>query len=163
MKLRRIASLFGQAASAWSDDSASSRAAALSYYTTLSLAPLLIVAIAIAGFAFGADEVRGQVINQIRGLVGTSGAEVIDSMLKSAHTTSTGIVATVVGVITLFLGSCGVFVELEEALNKFWGAPPRKGSSVVSFVRTRVLSFAMVLGIGFLLLVSLLLSTAIAA
>src|SRR3954454_4930095 len=104
MNIRRVASMFKKAASAWSEDSASSRAAALSYYTTLSLAPLLIVGISIAGFAFGADEVRGQVIDQIRGLVETSGAEVIDSMLKSAHTASTGIVATVIGIITFFLG-----------------------------------------------------------
>jgi len=149
--------------SEWTKDSASSRAAALSYYSALSISPLLIIAISIAGLVFGADQVRGQVMGQIEHLVGPGGAEVIESMLIAAHSTSGGIVATVIGIVTLLFGAAGVFVELQDALNAFWGAPSPQGSGIWSFLRNRLLSFAMVLGIGFLMLVSLLLSTALAA
>jgi membrane protein len=161
--MRRIVRLFSETVTEWTNDSASSRAAALSYYSALSISPLLIIAIAIAGLVFGPDHVRGQVMAQIQGLVGVAGADVIDSMLRSTNSTAGGLVATIVGVATLLLGAGGVFIELQDALNKFWGAEPQQGSGIWSFVRTRLLSFAMVLGIGFLMLVSLLLSTAIAA
>ncbi len=160
---KRLFRTFKQAASEWSKDSASSRAAALSYYSALSISPLLVIAISIAGLVFGRDEVRGEVIRQIEGLVGSSGAGVIDSMLSSTKSKSGSITATVVGIVTLLLGAGGVFIELQDALNKFWGAHPQQGSGILNFIKTRVLSFAMVLGIGFLLLVSLLLSTAIDA
>jgi membrane protein len=163
MNPKRVIGLIKQTADAWSDDSASSRAAALSYYTALSVSPLLIVAIAIAGSVFGADQVRTQVMSQIERLVGSAGASVIGSMLESAHSESSGIIATIIGLVTLLLGSCGVFVELQDALNDFWGAEPQQGSGLLNFVRTRVLSFAMVLGIGFLMLVSLIVSAGLAA
>jgi membrane protein len=159
----RIVRVFKDTVTEWTNDSASSRAAALSYYSALSISPLLIIAIAIAGLVFGPDHVRGQVMAQIQGLVGVGGADVIDSMLRSTNSTSGGVIATVVGLATLFLGASGVFIELEDALNKFWGAEPQQGSGLWGFVRTRLLSFAMVLGIGFLMLVSLLLSAALAA
>ncbi len=160
---KRLFQTFKQAASEWSKDSASSRAAALSYYSALSISPLLVIAISIAGLVFGPDQVRTEVIGQIEGLVGSSGAGVIDSMLRSTHSKSGSITATVIGVATLLLGAGGVFIELQDALNNFWGAHPQQGSGILHFIKTRVLSFAMVLGIGFLLLVSLLLSTAIDA
>jgi membrane protein len=163
MAFARIASLVKQTVAEWSTDSASSRAAALSYYSALSISPLLIIGISIAGLVFGPDHVRGQVMGQIEGLVGTGGAEVIDSMLRSTNSTSGGIIATAIGLATLLLGAGGVFVELQDALNHFWGVDPPEGTGVWDFVRNRLLSFAMVLGIGFLMLVSLLLSAVIAA
>jgi len=163
MRVGRSVHVLKEAASEFATDSASSRAAALSYYSALSISPLLIIGISIAGLVFGRDEVRGQVIAQIEGLVGRGGAEVIESMLRSTSTKSGGIIATVIGLVTLLLGAAGVFVELQDALNSFWKAEPRQGSGLLDFVRNRVLSFAMVLGIGFLMLVSLLLSTALSA
>jgi membrane protein len=159
----RLARLFKQTVAEWSSDSASSRAAALSYYSALSISPLLIIGISIAGLVFGPDHVRGQVMGQIRNLVGSGGAEVIDSMLRSTNSTSGGIIATAIGLGTLLLGAGGVFLELQDALNAFWKVGPPPGTGVWAFVRSRLLSFAMVLGIGFLMLVSLLLSAAIAA
>jgi membrane protein len=161
--LRRPLRLLKQTVSEWSADSASSRAAALSYYSALSISPLLIISISIAGLVFGADQVRGRVMSQIQDLVGPGGAEVIGSMLRSTNSTSGGIIATSLGLGTLLLGAGGVFVELQDALNKFWGVDPPEGTGVWDFVRNRLLSFAMVLCIGFLMLVSLLLSAAVSA
>jgi membrane protein len=163
LAVRRTIQLFKQAVSEWTKDSASSRAAALSYYSALSISPLLIIAIFIAGLVFGPDEVRGRVMIEVQKLVGAGGAEVIGSMLAAAHTTSGGLLATIIGIVTLLFGAAGVFVELQDALNAFWGVQSAEGSGIWSFFRNRLLSFAMVLGIGFLMLVSLLLSTALAA
>jgi membrane protein len=163
MKLGRPVRLLTQTVAEFTADSASSRAAALSFYSALSISPLLIIAISIAGLVFGQDQVRGQVMLQIRDLVGASGADVIDSMLRSTNSKTGGIIATSLGIGVLLLGAGGVFIELQDALNKFWGAEPRPGSGLWDFVRTRLLSFAMVLGIGFLMLVSLLLSAALSA
>jgi membrane protein len=163
VKVGRFVRLFKETVTEWSADSASSRAAALSYYAALSISPLLIIAISIAGLAFGPDEVRGQVMVQVRDLVGSAGAEVIDSMLRSTNSKSGGIIATAIGLGTLLFGAGAVFVELQDALNHFWGVEQPEGVGLWDFVRNRLLSFAMVLGIGFLMLVSLLLSAAIAA
>jgi membrane protein len=163
MTLGRLVRLVRQAVNEWNADHASSRAAALAYYAALSISPLLIIGIAIAGLVFGPDHVRVQVMDQVEQLVGPGGAEVIGSMLKSAHSKSGGIIASTIGLGTLLFGAGGVFVELQDALNDFWGVEPRPGVGIWDFVRNRLLSFAMVLGIGFLMLVSLLLSTAIAA
>jgi membrane protein len=163
MKLGRIVPLVKETVAEWTADSASSRAAALSYYSTLSISPLLIIVISIAGLVFGPDQVRGQVMGQVEQLVGAGGAEVIDSMLRSTNSKTGGIIATSIGVGTLLLGAGGVFVELQDALNHFWGVDAPEQTGVWDFVRNRLLSFAMVLGIGFLMLVSLLLSAVIAA
>jgi len=114
VKVRRLWQLLKETVDEWSGDSASSRAAALAFYSALSISPLLILAISIAGLVFGADEVRGQVMDQIRDLVGTGGAEVIDSMLRSTNSKSGGIIATAIGLGTLLLGAGGVFVELSR-------------------------------------------------
>jgi membrane protein len=163
MKLGRIVPLVKETVDEWTADSASSRAAALSYYSALSISPLLIIAIAIAGLVFGPDHVRAQVMGQVEGLVGSAGAEVIDSMLRSTNSKTGGIIATSLGLGTLLLGAGGVFVELQDALNHFWGVDAPQGTGVWDFVRNRLLSFAMVVGVGFLMLVSLLMSAAIAA
>jgi membrane protein len=163
MMLGRPLRLVKQTIAEWSTDSASSRAAALAFYAALSISPLLIIAISIAGLVFGADQVRSQVMAQIQDLVGQSGAEVIESMLRSTNSKSGGFIATALGLGTLLLGAGGVFIELQDALNKFWGVNPPEGSGVWDFVRNRLLSFAMVLCIGFLMLVSLLLSAAVSA
>ena len=138
-------------------------AAALAYYSIFSIAPLLVIAVAIAGAVFGPDAVRGQLDVQLRGLMGRVGAEAIQSMVQSAYQPGKGIWAAVVGGAVLLLGASGVFGQLKEALNAIWEAVPPKVSGTVGFVRERVVSFSMVLVLGFLMLSSLLLTTVVAA
>jgi membrane protein len=151
------------AAKSWWNDNIPHFGAAISYYTVFALAPILIVAIAIAGFAFGPDAVRGEIVGQIEGLVGHGGAVAVQSMLEGASNTSSGIFATVVGIVTLFLGATGLFLELQTALNAIWRVKPRPDAGVRDMVRQRVISFGLVIGVGFLLMVSLVVSAALAA
>lgn len=136
--------------------------AALAYYTLFALAPLLVVAIGVAGLVFGAEAARGEVIAQIEGLLGRDGAEAIQGMLVSAHPPERSIPATIIGLVTLFLGATSAFAALQGALNKVWNVE-KKGGGIKGFLRGRLLSFGLVVGIGFLLLVSLALSAVLAA
>lgn len=138
-------------------------AAALAYYTIFSLAPLLIISIAIAGFIFGRDAARGAIVGQIQGLIGTESGRAVQAMLQSAQKPLHGILATIVGIAALLLGATGVFTEMQDALNTIWNAEQPAKSGIWNMVRVRFLSFGLVLVIGFLLLVSLLLSTTLAA
>ncbi|MGH2415092.1 MAG: YihY/virulence factor BrkB family protein, partial [Microcystaceae cyanobacterium] len=139
-------------------DKASQLAAALAYYTIFSIAPLLIIAIAIAGSVFGEDAARGEITKQIQSLVGRSGAEVIETMINNANQPDVKSFASLVGVVLLIIGSSGVFAQLQEALDQVWNIQPRQTLSIGELIRKRVLSFSMVLAIGFLLLVSLIFS-----
>jgi membrane protein len=163
MTLKELWLVFKSALSGWWDDDIPHLGAALSYYTLFALAPILIVAIAIAGFAFGAEAVRGEIVGQIEGLVGRSGALAVQAMLEGASKHSSGVLATVVGLITLFLGATGVFLELQTALNLIWRVKPRPNAGLGSFILRRFISFGLVIGVGFLLLVSLVVSAALAA
>lgn len=147
----------------WSWDRAPRMGAALAYYTIFSLAPLLVIAIAIAGLAFGADAVQGRVMGEIQGLVGTESARAVQTMIQSAHKPAHGVIATIIGIIILLVGASGVFSEMQDALNNIWKVDTTWKTGVWNLVRYRFLSFGMVLGIGFLLLVSLLLSAALSA
>lgn len=147
----------------WTEDKAPRLGAALAYYTIFSLAPLLIIAIAIAGLAFGEQAAQHQLQEQIRGMVGSQGAEAIQTMIAKASRPSSGIVATIIGLVTLVLGASGVFSQLQDALNTIWEVKPKEGRGIKGIIKDRVLSFTMVLGIGFLLLVSLVLSAVLAA
>ena len=149
---------------AWIDDYAPSMGAALSYYTVFSLAPLLVIVISVAGLMFGADAVRGAIFAQIDGLMGADAARAIQDLLSSFSKPSTGILGTVLGVVVLLIGATTVFGELQDALDRIWRAPASaKTSGLVTLVRTRILSFGMILGIAFLLMVSLVAGAAIAA
>jgi membrane protein len=140
-------------------DKVSRLAAALSYYTIFSLAPLLIIAIAIAGFFFGEEAATGEIVFQVQGLVGKDGAEVIQTVIENAaKPTNNGLLASLVSVGILLFGASGVFTELQDALNTIWEVKPKLNLGFIKIVRKRFLSFAMVLVIGFLLLVSLLMS-----
>ncbi|MES2353248.1 MAG: YihY/virulence factor BrkB family protein [Pseudomonadota bacterium] len=145
----------------WIDDRAPSMGAALAYYTAFSLAPLLLIVIAVAGLVFGHEAASGAVVSQLGGLVGKNGAEAIQAMLVAARDPSSGILSAVIGTTTLFVGATSVFVELQSDLDRIWKAEPRTGNGIWNFIRTRLLSFGMVLGIGFLLIVSLILSAGI--
>jgi membrane protein len=149
--------------SEWTKDKVPRMGAALAYYTIFSLAPLLVIAIAIAGIAFGVKAAQGEITGQIQGLIGVDGAKAVQTMIQSAHKPAHGAIASVIGVLALLVGASGVFSEMQDALNGIWHVIPDDKSGVWNFAKTRFLSFGMVLGIGFLLLVSLLLSAVLAA
>jgi membrane protein len=153
-----------RAVAGWWNDNVPHLGAALSYYTLFSLAPILIVAIAIAGLAFGAEAVRGEIVVQIDGLVGHEGALAVQAMLEGAAKPSSSIPATFIGVITFFLGATGAFLELQAALNTIWRVKPKSsGNWLRVLMMQRLISFALVVGVGFLLLTSLLVSAGLAA
>lgn len=138
--------------------------AALAYYTLFALAPILIVAIAVAGMAFGPEAVRGEIVGQIEGLVGRDGAQAVQAMLEGAAKSSSSIPATIIGVITSFLGATGAFLELQADLDAIWRVKPRsRGNFLRELLMQRMISFGLVLGFAFLLLTSLVVSAALAA
>lgn len=151
----------------WKEDRASRLAASLAYYTIFSLAPLLVIAIAVAGFIWEQEAVEAQVMSQIQGLVGAEGAIFVADLIESAGNTPEGILATIIGIITLLFGALGVFNELHNSLNIIWEVQEEKAESFWQAVKKaivdRFLSFTMVLGIGFLLLVSLVISAGLSA
>ena len=151
----------------WKEDKASRLSAALAYYTLFSLAPMLIIIIAVTGLFWQRDLVQSQVMNQIEGLVGADGREFVSDLLTSASNPARGILATILGVITLLFGALGVFNELHNALNTIWDVKEEETKGLVESIKKvlfgRLLSFSMILGIGFLLLVSLVISAAISA
>lgn len=162
MNLKAFISLLKETIAEWNEDKAPRLAAALAYYTVFSLAPVLIIVIAIAGLVFGQEAAQGEVVNQIQGLVGRDGAEVIESALKSAHRSGPGL-ASIINLVILLFGASGVFAQLQDALNTVWEVAPKPGQGLFNVLRQRFLSFAMVLVIAFLLLVSLVLSAGLAA
>ena len=163
MNIKTSLELLKETFAEWNKDKASRLAAALAYYTVFSLAPLLIIVIAIAGSVFGEEAARGAIVEQIQGLVGRAGAEVIQAAIQNASKPAEGTIASVISVIVLIFGASGVFAELQDALNTVWEVQPKPGRGVVNVIRNRFLSFSMVLGIGFLLLVSLVVSAILAA
>lgn len=164
LALRRSWGLLKETGAAWSEDYAPSMGAALSYYSLFSIAPLLLIVIAIAGLAFGEEAARGAIFGQLQGLVGEQSAKAVEAMLQAVDKPKQGIVSTVIGVAVLILGAMTVFGELQNALDRIWRVPARiRASGLWNLLRTRLLSFGMILGIAFLLIVSLVLSAALAA
>jgi membrane protein len=163
MNPKKIFGIIKKSASGWSEDKASTMAASLSYYTIFSIAPLLIIAVAVAGMVFGQEAARGEIHSQISGLVGESGAKTIESMMAATSKKSDGILASIIGLAALIFGASGVFVQLQDSLNVIWKVKPDKTSGIFAFLRHRLLSFSLVFAIGFVLLVSLGVSAGIAA
>jgi len=146
----------------WIEDQPFLLSSSLSYYTLFSLAPLLIIVIAIAGFAFGREAAEHQLVGTIQGMVGQQSAQAIQGMIQNASSEpKTGVLSAVIGVGALILGAGGVVGQLQTSLNTIWGVTPKSGQGVWGFVRQRFISFAMVLSIGFLLLVSLVISAVV--
>src|SRR5438067_660858 len=161
--LATLWSLLKESLYAWYADYAPSMGAALSYYTIFSIAPMLVIVIAVAGLAFGSEAASGAIFEQLRGLVGDDGAVAIQGLVKSASKPATSIIAAITGVITLGIGATTVLGELQSALDRIWRAPPSGEVGLFRMLRKRVLSFGLILALGFLLLVSLVLSAAIVA
>jgi membrane protein len=147
----------------WLADRAPSMGAAIAYYTVFSLAPILIMVIAVAGLAFGRKAAEGALLAKLAALVGSESAGAVQAMLRSASDTTSGIIASVIGLITLLAAATAVFGELQTALNVIWKAKPPTGSGIWYLVKSRLLSLSLILAIGFLLLVSLVVSAAITA
>lgn len=143
----------------WNEDKAPRLAAALSYYTVFSLAPLLVLVVAIAGFIIGSNAaIRLQLIQQVQSIIGPLGAQAVETLISNTGQPQNGIVATIIGIATLLLGATGVFGQLQDALNTIWEVEPKKGRGIMDVIKGRFLSFTMVLGMSFLLLVSLVIS-----
>lgn len=148
-----------QTGRSWLDDYAPSMGAALAYYTLFSMAPLLLIVVSVAGLVFGQDAARGEIASQLRMLIGEGGAGAVQDLLISVRHPAEGTLATVVGLGLLVLGATTVFAELQDALDRIWRVPARqRATGWLSLVRSRVLSFGMILAIGFLLMVSLVVS-----
>jgi membrane protein len=162
-----IAQLFTvlrKSAAAWNNDDASSMGAALAFYTLFSIAPLLIMVIAVAGLIFGRDAAQGHILGELRGLTGDAGAQAVENLLKNADSPAKSALAAVLGTAVLLLGATAVFTELYGNLNRIWRSPSAPmASGIWHLIRTRILSFGMILGIEFLLLVSLVVSAGLAA
>lgn len=158
-----IWSLLRETANRFSEDRATRKAAALAFYTLFSLAPLLIISIAVAGAVFGSDTARAEIIEQMRGLLGDQAAGAIDGMLRNASRRGAGIIAAVTGLATLVFGATTAFAELKQSLDEIWRAPPAATRGLWYTIRSRLLSFGVILTLGFLLLVSLVFSAAVEA
>jgi membrane protein len=164
VKLFRNAwALIKQTFTEWSNDKAPRLGAALSYYTIFALAPLLLVVIAVAGLVFGREAAQGQLLAQISGIVGTDAGQAIQSMIAKAGARGGGVLATLVGIVTLGVGATGVVIELQDALNTVWKVVAKPGRGIKGLIRDRLLSVAVVIGFGFLLIVSLVASAGLAA
>jgi membrane protein len=155
--------MFGAAARAWWDDDAPRLGASLAYYTLFAIAPILLVATAIAGMVFGAEAVRGEIVGQLDQLIGREGALAVQSLLEGASRRPAGIVATVIGGIAFVVAATGAFLELQVALNTIWRVKPNPVMNVRAFLMNRLRSFGLVVAIGFLLLVSLAVTAGTAA
>lgn len=158
-----IGSVFGAALKAWWDDDAPRLGASLAYYTLFAIAPILLVATAITGMVFGAEAVRGEIVGQLDYLVGRDGAQAVQALLEGASQRRSGIVATVLGSVTFVIAATGAFLELQAALNTIWRVQARAGVDVRVFLLDRLRSFGLVVAIGFLLMVSLAVTAALAA
>ena len=161
-RLRSYTNLLRETLTAWSAHRASSMGAALAFYATFSIAPILVIAIAIAGTVFGPEAARGEVIAQFSGLTGKDGAETIQGLLAGAYRSNLGFWASVIAGFTLLVAATSVFAELKDSLDIIWGRKTPQRSGVMAIVRGRLLSFGLILTMGFLLLVSLIASAALA-
>jgi len=163
MDLKKNWELVKSAASSWIDDYAPSMGAALAYYTVFSIAPLLLIVISIAGLVFGEEAARGEIVSQLQGLMGADAAKAVEGLLESVNKPGKGIFATLFGIIVLLIGATTVFGELQDALDRIWRAPARQGSGLWNLLRARILSFGMILGVGFMLIASLVVSAGLSA
>jgi membrane protein len=158
--LAKLPGILREAFNRWIADGASEMAAALSFYTVFSLAPILIVATALAGFVFGRDAAQGQIVRQLEGLIGQTSAAAIQGMILAANRPAQGIIATIASIVSLTVGAVGVLGQLKVSLNRIWKTEEAGG--VKEVVKRNAIFLSMILGIGFLLMVSLIINAALA-
>lgn len=156
--LREYAEVAVATVTEWIDDRASSKGAALAFYTLFSIAPILVLAIALAGYFFGAEAAEGELVTQLRGLIGQDGAEAVQAMIAAAQDKESGLLSTLVATVLLIIGATTVFAELKISLDELWEVRAEAESGLLAMIRTRLLSFGIVLVLGFLLMVSLVVS-----
>ncbi|MBS1197921.1 MAG: YihY/virulence factor BrkB family protein [Proteobacteria bacterium] len=159
---RRLRIVLVASLAAWVDQRASSKGAALAFYTLFSMTPILVLAIVFAGYIFGAEAAQGEIVAQVQGLVGPNGAQAIQALLAATRNTESGLLATLVASVLLLLGATSVFIELKGSLDEMWGIEKHSLSAFRLLLRTRLLSFGLVLVLAFLLLVSLVVSAGLA-
>jgi membrane protein len=162
-RLRSITRVAKVAIKGFIDDRAMSMGAAMAYYTLFSLAPVLVIVIAIAGMVFGREAAQGAIITELSGFVGADGAKALEALIASAGQTRSGVLATIVASVTLLLGATTSLIELQDSLNVIWKAPPSEGSTIVVMLKNRLITLTLLLALGFLLLVSLVIATALTA
>ena len=163
MRAKELLPILKTTFTAWNKHEAPRLGAALAFYTILSLSPLIIFGVALAELIFSRSTAQGHILSQVQGMIGPVGGKAVESMLANSQKPAAGILGTIVGLLSLLFGASGVFAELRSALNLIWEVKPEETSGIVGLLRERFFSFGMVLSIGFLLLVSLVLSTALAA
>ena len=161
--MKKYLPLFKETFREFGEDKAPRLGAALAYYTIFSIGPLLLIAVAMAGIFFGQEAAQGKISGELGKVFGSQMAESLEQMVQAADKPKSGTIATIVGVLTLMLGASGLFAQLKDALNTIWNVEPKKSSGIIGMIRERFLSMAMVLGIGFLLLITLVLDTAVSA
>ena len=158
---RQVVHVMRCAVTEWLSHRASSKGAALAFYTLFSLAPILVLVIAIAGFFYGTDAAQGQLLDELRGLVGTQGAETIQAILAGARNKESGKLATIIATVLLLVGATSAFAELKDSLDEIWDVPPPRDATWWDTVRTRLLSFGLILTLGLLLMFTLVVSAAL--
>jgi membrane protein len=158
-----LARVFKQSLVAWWDDNALRLGASLSFYTLFAIAPVLLVAISMAGLVFGTEAVHTELVSQMQGLVGRDGAQAVQALLEGARQRQSGVFGTLVGSVTFLLAATGAFLELQAALNAIWRVTPNPGANMSAYLIDRLRSFGIVVAIGFLLMVSLVVSAVLAA
>jgi membrane protein len=163
MNAKRFISMFQKTVGNWNKHEGPRLGAALAFYTVLSLSPLVILVVALAGLVFTRSTAQAHILGQVQAMIGPEGGKAVETMLINAQKPAAGLVGTVIGLLSLLFGASGVFTELRSVLNMIWDVNPEKTAGIVGMLRERFFSFGMVLSIGFLLLVSLILSTVLAA
>jgi membrane protein len=163
LRMKNIWLLLKDSAIAWDDDNVVQQGAALSFFTAISLSPLLMLVIVLSSFGFGQEAASGHLVSQIRGLIGIEGAKFVQSLITNAYKSDSNLPAAIFSVVMLLVGASAVFISLRDSLNTIWRIQQKPMGIIRAFLRGRFLSFAMILGIGFLLLVSLILSAVLAA
>jgi membrane protein len=161
--LRSFGGLLRRAGSAWFGDNAPRIGAALAFYTLFSIAPVLIIVVALAGFVFGAQAAQGQIVRQFQGLMSTQGASAVETVIQSIHNSAGGASTTAIALVVLLVGASGVFNELQDALNTIWKVNSSPRSAWLTFIRQRLFSVGLVIATGFLLLVSLVVTASLSA
>jgi membrane protein len=161
LKDNAVWQILKETGTAWDDDNVTRLAAALAYYTLLSIAPLIILAVAVTGLAFGEEAARQHIAGELAGVVGVGAASAIESIAENAKTPGSGVLGIAVGIVVLLFGASGVFGELQSALNTVWDVAPKPGRGIWGIIKDRFFSFTLVVGVAFLLLVSLVVSAAL--